>query len=171
MLAKAREKCALLPNVTIARDDFRTFNLDRTFDTVVCASNSMNYVEGVADLTGVVRRVAAHLEPGGLFVFDAITEVDRRMLSGHYLHATVGDRRFAMRFAYDPITRRETTTVLLPTGVEVHRRVPIDPPGVKAALAAGLQVFDYFSTAMVPGWWRVWGTCFYVLVKRSPRDR
>jgi hypothetical protein len=49
-------------------------------------------------------------------------------------------------------------------GIEVHRRVPIDPKDViEAAQGTGLRVDDYFSSALIPGRWRIGPVCFYVM--------
>jgi hypothetical protein len=91
-----------------------------------------------------------------------------RVLSGYFLHVEVGRRRFVLRFSYDAERRKEESQVILPTGVEMHRRIPLDPIDVwTAAEGSGLEVEDYFSSAF---WPRDWGSgyfCFFVLVKRE----
>ena len=112
-------------------------------------------------------RVAEHLRPGGVFVFDAYTEQGMKLLSGMYLNAEVGERRFALRFAYDPARRVEESSALVAEGVEVHRRVPIEPVDVTAAVhGTGLRLDDYFTDALFPGRWDRGFVCNYVLSKR-----
>jgi hypothetical protein len=115
----------------------------------------------------VFRTAAAHLVPGVVFAFDAFTDGGMRLLSGAYVHADLGADRFAIWFDYDAARRREESWALLKGGVEVHRRVPIDPPDVAAAAAgAGLRVDDYFSDALVPGRWGSGSANVYVLTRR-----
>ena len=164
MLAVARERCAGRPGVSFVEADFRSFHLGRRFDAAVCAFNSLNYVADAGELAAVFRAVAAHLRPGGVLLFDTVTEVAMRMLSGLYLHVEQGGTRFALQFRYDADRRREESVALMPGGDEPHVRVPIDPPDVAAAAkASGLRVDDYFSSAFWPGWWWTGPSCFFVL--------
>jgi SAM-dependent methyltransferase len=50
--------------------DMRDFDLDRTFDLVFIASNSLLHLHEAADLVSCFRSVRAHLAPGARFVFD-----------------------------------------------------------------------------------------------------
>jgi SAM-dependent methyltransferase len=82
MLIEARSRCASLGNVEFVRGDFRTFDLNREFDALVCASDSLNYVRDQSELTQVLSRVKAHLVAGGfLFLMRSMTE---RCASCHY---------------------------------------------------------------------------------------
>ena len=67
MLAAAR---ARLPGVPLHQADFRTVDLGRTFDVVVCLFSSIGYVRGLRELRRAVRRLAAHLAPGGILVLE-----------------------------------------------------------------------------------------------------
>ncbi len=167
MLAQARRRPDLPSGVEFVRGDFRDFELGRRFDAVVCASNSLNYVADHRELASVFSAVAMHLEPGGLFVFDTITELGMRMLSGLFFHAEANGKRFALRFAYDVAHRREKSTVILSEGIETHRRIPLDVTDVDlAARSSGLQVEDYFCSASLSR--RRWSgnMSFFVLRKR-----
>ena len=113
-----------------------------------------------------MQGVADHLRPGGVFVFDAITHDGMCRFNGAYVHFEATEGRFAIRFTYDRVGRQETSEAVLPTGVEVHRRVPIDPADVfRAVQGTDLRVRDYFSWAYIPGWWRYADYCFFVLTK------
>ena len=50
--------------------DIRTLRLDRTFDAVISMFAVISYQLTNEDLAATFQTVAAHLEPGGLFVFD-----------------------------------------------------------------------------------------------------
>jgi SAM-dependent methyltransferase len=152
MLEQARARYSTSEAIRFVAGDFRDFHLDRSFDFVVCAFNSLNYVGNVAELRSVFSRVAEHLRPGGLFVFDALTEFGMKLLSGSYLHVKIDAMRFAMRFVYDPASRTEWTEVYLPSGTEAHSRSPIDPEDVvEASRESGLLLEDYFSSPFVSG--------------------
>jgi SAM-dependent methyltransferase len=166
MLEVAWGRNGWVPGVSFARGDFRDFALGRQFDAVVCASNSLNYVADRGELARVFAAVSAHLRPGGLFTFDVTTEWGMQQQTGVYIHILTIDGWFAMRFSYDAAGRRESLQVILPTGVETHRRIPLGPADVAAAVkGTGLSVEDYFSRAMP--WGRRITTLFFVLSKRG----
>jgi len=168
MLSRASQRCARLPGVRLVRGDFRRFQLDQRFDAAVSGTNSLNYIEGVHDLNAIFNAVSSHLQPGGWFAFDAFTEPGMRMLSGRFLHVEVQGERFAIRFQYDPKTRRETADVLFASGVETHIRVPIAPKDVQAAAASsGLRLRDYFALPFLPGRWYSGALCYYLLRKEG----
>ncbi|MCD2189627.1 class I SAM-dependent methyltransferase [Actinomycetospora soli] len=48
--------------------DLRTLDLGRAFDVVSCLDSTLLALHDTADLLAALRRVAAHLVPGGLFV-------------------------------------------------------------------------------------------------------
>ncbi|MGL6096620.1 MAG: class I SAM-dependent DNA methyltransferase [Fimbriiglobus sp.] len=163
MLAKARRE---YPTGTFVHADFRDFRLDQRFDAAVCASNSLNYVRDLGELRQVFAAVAAHLRPGGLFLFDTTPEAMMKRLSGLTMHSDAGGGLFAVRFRYDPTTRREEARVLVAAGAETHRRIPLDPPDVTAAAAAtGLTVLDYFSQSPLVGRLGLGLAHFFVLAK------
>ncbi len=124
MLEQARARYSESPAVRFVSGDFRDFHLGRRFDFAVCACNSMNYVRNLVELQVVLARVAEHLRPRGLFVFDTLTETGIKMLSGTYLHVKTGTMRFAIRFDYDPASRTDRAKVFLPWGTEVHFQTP-----------------------------------------------
>lgn len=58
------------PSLSFEQGDARTLDLGRTFDAVVSLFHVMSYQTTNADLLAAFRSAAAHLRPGGLFVFD-----------------------------------------------------------------------------------------------------
>ena len=63
-IARAAERCAHLPHVRCVRLDFRDQPIPGTFDLIVC-SEVLYYLRDREELRNVVRRLAAHLRPGG----------------------------------------------------------------------------------------------------------
>lgn len=58
-----------LPSVELHAGDMRDFRIGRQFDAVTCLFTSVNYVREVSEMRAAIRRMAAHLVPGGvLFV-------------------------------------------------------------------------------------------------------
>jgi SAM-dependent methyltransferase len=70
MIAIARKK---LPHIPIFRQDITSFHLDRRFDAIVCASDSINHLRRFSDWKKTFRSVARHLNANGIFVFDVNT--------------------------------------------------------------------------------------------------
>lgn len=54
----------------LVEGDLRAFDLGETFDLVWCLCDSVNYLTSPADLAAAVERLAAHVGPGGVLVFD-----------------------------------------------------------------------------------------------------
>jgi SAM-dependent methyltransferase len=67
MLAIARKR---LPHVQFFRQEMTNFRLPRRFDVIICVFDSMNHLLRFTDWQRTFRRVARHLNNGGLFIFD-----------------------------------------------------------------------------------------------------
>ena len=106
MIAVARQK-ALDPRRTIR---FQVGDMVRlppsgSYDAVLCLYDSINYVMEEADILAMLYRLRAAIKPGGLFVFDACTEINSR----RYFHNQVdresnGDFSYIRRCEYVPDT-------------------------------------------------------------------
>lgn len=148
MLAEARKRCQAQASVRFVQGDFRDFHLDERFDAVVCASDSLNYLEAHSELSLVFRCVARHLNPRGLFVFDALDDRGMRRGSGRFIPVQIDGTECSIVLRYDPEKRVENALAVFGSEVELHRRVPIEPADVLAAVEdTGLAVLDWFSVA------------------------
>lgn len=67
MLERARSK---LPGVEMFECDMTGFDLDRTFDAVVCLFSSIAYVQTLEALNSTMASFARHLNPGGVVVLE-----------------------------------------------------------------------------------------------------
>lgn len=54
--------------------DLSDFDLGETFDSATCLYDSLNYILDAEKLQAAFGRIAAHIEPGGVFVFDMNSE-------------------------------------------------------------------------------------------------
>lgn len=75
MLARAEARKAALPTEVAARlsfglGDVRTVRRGETYGAVISLFHVMSYQTTNADLAAAYETAAAHLEPGGLFLFD-----------------------------------------------------------------------------------------------------
>ena len=73
MLAVAGDAVAGVP---LVRADMRSFQLDRTFDAVVCLFSAVGYLSDPGELDRAVERMAQHLTPGGVLVVDGWVRPD-----------------------------------------------------------------------------------------------
>lgn len=74
MLSVARRK---LPGVRLERSDMTAMRLGRRFDVVTCLFSSVGYLADEPALRVAVRRMAEHLEPGGLLVVEPALTPER----------------------------------------------------------------------------------------------
>ena len=70
MLERARRRC---PEARLLEADITRFELDETFDAVICVFDTLNHVTSLEGWEMVVSKVAQHLHDGGLFLFDLNT--------------------------------------------------------------------------------------------------
>jgi SAM-dependent methyltransferase len=146
MLEQARRRCSARDNVRLVQGDFRTFELPEQFDVAVCGWDSLNYLEHPADLRLVLQRVWRHLRPGGLFVCDAMVALFYSGASQLTVCLGAGGVAFDFVHSYDPATRSVETRVVFNSGVERHRRIPLEPADIRAAAAdSGFELLDAFS--------------------------
>lgn len=73
MLDIARER---LPGVQLVEADMRTFDLDRSFDVVVCLFSAIAHMTSTDDLGRAVAGMVRHLTPGGVLVVDGFVRPD-----------------------------------------------------------------------------------------------
>lgn len=97
MLSVARRK---LPGVRFERADMTAMHLDRRFDVVVCLFSSVGYLADEAALHAAIRRMAEHLEPGGLLIVEPALTPDRLQ----------PPQTSVMDFRYGGATVRRTTS-------------------------------------------------------------
>ncbi len=78
MLAIAREK---VPAARLIEADITTFDLGERFDVVVCIFDTLNHITTFAGWRALFGHAHAHLEPGGLLIFDVNTAEKLRALA------------------------------------------------------------------------------------------
>jgi SAM-dependent methyltransferase len=152
MLAEARRRTLERSNIRFVAGDFRTFDLQCGFDAAVCGGDSLNYVADLEELRAVFRRVAVHLVPRGLFLFDVLNDRGIRACTYAYFHYKSARGRFVMCSEYDKASRISSDRLLFPDGVERHTRIPLDHADVRAALdEAGFDLVDHFPDVALGG--------------------
>ena len=138
MLAVARAK---LPAVAWVRGDLRDAPLPGRFTLALAVFDVVNNLLEDGDLAAVAARVRRHLEPGGVWAFDANTTPGLAALwTGDTVEGWAGGVHYRWRHAWDAVARRATVEAWCegPAGAftEVHRERPYDPPELRRVLAA-----------------------------------
>lgn len=72
MVAEAKQR---LDSSRVQVADMRAFQLDRHFDVVLCAYDSINHLLTLDEWGEVFKRSSGHLRPNGVFVFDVNTRL------------------------------------------------------------------------------------------------
>ena len=103
MLHRARLSAPPDAPLPLSKPTCATFDTVRPVDAVTCLYASLNHLPEQTDLTRTFARVAAHLRPGGVFVFDLNSQHAFRTLWRH------------------PVTERGP-------GFTLHRRFESDGP-------------------------------------------
>lgn len=86
--------------------DLTSFDLGRTFDSATCLYDSLNYILNPEDLRSSFARIAAHLQPGGIFVFDMNS--DYALTADLFTQANLDPRKalhYDWQARHDPATR------------------------------------------------------------------
>ncbi len=78
MLKISREKVL---GARLYRGDISNFNLNQTFDVVICVYDTINHLTEFSQWQAVFERASFHLNPSGLFIFDINTLGRLEMLS------------------------------------------------------------------------------------------
>jgi N-dimethyltransferase len=109
-----------LPGVRINAGDMRDFDLDATFDAVVCLGNAIGCVADFDELTAAIRRMSAHLVPRGVMVVEPWF-FPETFLDGHFGgHLTKDDGRVIARLTHSvrdgDATRHEVKFVVADSG-------------------------------------------------------
>ena len=71
MLDIARSRCSGIP---LIGGDMREFDLNRTFDSVVCLFSGIGYMQTLTDLQEAVTTMARHVHPGGIVIIEGWIE-------------------------------------------------------------------------------------------------
>ena len=103
MLAVADEKCSHLAENRpfFACQPMQRLRLPEQVDSVICALDSINYLQKPADCRKTFQRVAKALTPGGLFVFDINTPCKLRGLDGQVFLDETDDTYCVWRTEFD----------------------------------------------------------------------
>jgi SAM-dependent methyltransferase len=128
MLAEAQRKAKELGvQVEWMQGDMRSFDLDRRFDLVFIAGNSLLHLHETEDLVSCFRSVRRHLASGGRFVFDVFNPSVRLLAEADGVRRT--------RQSFNDPDRGE---------------VRVDVAGIYDAPAQVTRETWYFSTASEP---------------------
>jgi SAM-dependent methyltransferase len=96
MIAVARRKAQEeAKTVTFLTGDMVAPPVAGVFDAILCLYDSINYIMDLDTMGWMLERTRTHLRPGGIFIFDACTEINSR----RYFHRQV-DQEGTKDFSY-----------------------------------------------------------------------
>ena len=119
MLARLGTRVAALPQpvrdrIAIARGELCTFALGETFPLVIAPFNVLEHLYTRGEVEACLGRVAAHLEPGGAFVFDVqlpdlawlVRDPTKRWAKTRFTDPETGRAMFySTNHEYDPVSQ------------------------------------------------------------------
>ena len=138
MLAVARDK---FPEAEWFEGKFTDFSVPGRFSLVQCVFDALNNILGGQEFLVAARRVLAHLEPGGLFMFDINTSFALEQLwEGDTVQGWLGQDWYGWKHTWDPETRIATVEAGFIVGgkswLEVHRERAYNQAELRELLAA-----------------------------------
>jgi SAM-dependent methyltransferase len=117
MLGKLRQRVAALPKaaadrIRVVDGDLRDFDVGGKYPLVIAAFNVLEHLYTRSELDACLRRVAAHLAPGGAFAFDVqlpdlewlTRDPNKRWAKTRFTDPTTGRAMFySTNHDYDPV--------------------------------------------------------------------
>lgn len=130
---------AKLPGARFVQASFTDFSLPGRFELAVSVFDSLNNLLEPTDLRRCGEQVRAHLNPGGVFIFDVNTTRGLRELwEDNRAEGWVDDVYYLWEHSFDERTGLAQVVAYCEKGshsfTEVHFERPYDPPEVEALL-------------------------------------
>lgn len=136
--------------------DMRDLGIEAEFDAVICLYDSVNYMLSASELRMAFESVGRALRPGGIFIFDVISE---RNIVRHFHSKTFAENHPEYTFIwknvytkYDKVCRTEITFFYrgedktFRRSVETHVQKIFELRDIRAALKhAGLKYLSAFD--------------------------
>lgn len=154
MLDVARKK-RLGKRVNWQQGDMRKLQLSESFDAAICLYDSLNYLLSPSEFEATILGVARHLRPGGLFIFDVVTEYALAEEWGNGTEVVPDEDLYQIwRSSYDSSTKiaEMNITIFYKDGEhyqkieEVHHHRAIDRAEVDHALErCGFQLLGAYQ--------------------------
>lgn len=99
------------PAGALVAADARCFGFRPCFDAVLCTFDSLNHLLTLEEVEAALRNVRAALAPGGLFIFDILTDDAYRREWGKSSTIVEPDHFCYVRGRYDPSLRLGVTEI------------------------------------------------------------
>ena len=123
LMAASRRASAASASVALVQGDMRDFALDRDFNLIFVARNSLLHLLSTADLLAALTAVRRHLSPGGVFAFDIFNPnvsllarpAGQRFPVMEVTTATWGPLRVEATNDYDPASQVNRSTWFIST--------------------------------------------------------
>ena len=83
-------------NIFFVHQELTGLELGREFDLAVCTMDTLNHLPAAGDVRAALKKIAAHLSPGGLFVFDLNTPYKHEKVLGNETIVKESDEAFCV---------------------------------------------------------------------------
>ncbi len=125
MLNLARKKLrSSRRKIKLIRADLRTFEIDGSFDLVLCLFDTINHFIHIGDVQDIFSRVSTSLKPGGRFIFDLNTHYGFKKNWHNWTVERESDRIYSIWYSsYNAAERiaEITITVYSKSDNQVHK--------------------------------------------------
>ncbi len=85
-IARGRDK-----NTDYSIGNIRDFKMDKKFNLIVCAYDTINHLPTIKDWNKLFKNVANHLDDDGIFIFDFVTPQGFKNYGGYTSFTKIGD--------------------------------------------------------------------------------
>jgi len=85
--------------------DMKDFKLNKKFDIITCAFDSINYITNNKDMEKTISNIFNHLENNGFFIFDINTPYLYEDKHFGIIERTFDDKNFKQILEYDTVSR------------------------------------------------------------------
>lgn len=112
-------------NILFIKQDMRNFELYGTVDAIICAYDSINYLETLADVGLFFKNAANYLNPGGILIFDINSRYKFEYILGNNCFTLEGQDVFCSwqsRYSKRKKICRHDLTIFAQTDEGLYRR-------------------------------------------------
>ncbi|MFA4852107.1 MAG: class I SAM-dependent methyltransferase [Bacteroidales bacterium] len=98
------------PSLKLAVKDMSKLKLNKTFDLIICAFDSLNYLKNEKQIDSTFSKVHKHLNKSGFFVFDVNTPNLYEAKHHGIIERKIKGIKFKQILKYDPVKKLAYTT-------------------------------------------------------------
>ncbi len=98
------------PSLKFGVKDMSKLKLDKTFDLIICAFDSLNYIKNENQIDSTFFKIHKHLNKNGFFIFDVNTPNLYKAKHHGIIERKIKGIKFKQILKYDPVKKLAYTT-------------------------------------------------------------